>query len=81
MAVDTSLLTVGLALLLAGGRVLVKGASQLASALGFSELVIGVASLVRPLLIESTIISREIPMMLVATAAALILGLDRIRGA
>lgn len=43
-------------------------------------LVLGLAALVRPLLIESVIVSREIPMMLLATAATLILGLDRIRG-
>jgi len=43
-------------------------------------LVLGIAALVRPLKIESAIVSREIPMMLLATAATLILGLDRIRG-
>lgn len=44
-------------------------------------LVIGLCALLRPLRIESGIVSREIPMMLLATVAALILGLDRIRGA
>jgi cation:H+ antiporter len=44
-------------------------------------LVIGLSALVRPLPIESILISREIPMMLLATAAALVLGFDRIRGA
>jgi cation:H+ antiporter len=44
-------------------------------------LVLGLSALVRPLLIESEIVSREIPMLLLASAAALILGLDRLRGA
>ena len=43
-------------------------------------LVLGVAALVRSLRIDSTIVNREIPMMLLATAAAIILGLDRLRG-
>jgi len=43
-------------------------------------LVVGMASLVRPLQVESVIVSREIPMMLLATAATVILGLDRLRG-
>jgi cation:H+ antiporter len=43
-------------------------------------LVMALAATVRPLLIESVIVSREIPMMLLATAAGLLLGLDRIRG-
>jgi cation:H+ antiporter len=43
-------------------------------------LVIGVCAMLRPLLIDSAILRRELPMMLLATTAALILGLDRIRG-
>ena len=43
-------------------------------------LVLGLCALVRPLTFESQIVWREIPMMLLATAAALVLGLDRIRG-
>jgi cation:H+ antiporter len=43
-------------------------------------LVLGVSSMVRPLTIDSSILTREIPMMLLATAAALVLGLDRMRG-
>ncbi|MCZ6782466.1 MAG: calcium/sodium antiporter [Proteobacteria bacterium] len=41
-------------------------------------LVLGVAGLLRPLRIQSVIIFREIPMMMVATAAAVILSLDLI---
>jgi len=43
-------------------------------------LVIGLCAMLRPLLIDSLILRRELPMMLLATSAALILGLDRIRG-
>jgi cation:H+ antiporter len=116
----------GLALLIAGGEALVRGASNLAQDLGVSPLavgltvvafgtsapelavnttaalegntsvsfgnvigsnlanvglVLGCAALVRPLVVEGVVISREIPMMLLASAAALILGLDRLRGA
>ncbi len=126
MATHAALLALGLVLLVVGGRTLVAGASQLARALGVSELivgltvvafgtsapelavntlaavrgdasiafgnvvgsnianvalVVGLSALLRTLVIESAIVSREIPMMLLATAAALILGLDRIRGA
>ena len=125
MIVDLALLALGLAVLLAGGRSLVAGASELAGALGVSELtigmtvvafgtsapelavntlaaiegnttiafgnivgsnitnaalVIGVAAMIRPITMESVIVSREIPMMMVATFGALILGFDRIDG-
>jgi cation:H+ antiporter len=43
-------------------------------------LVLGFCVLLRPLRIESVIVFREIPMMLLATAAALVLGFDRFRG-
>ena len=39
-------------------------------------LIVGTAALIRPLEIHSTVISRELPMMLLATAAAVIMGLD-----
>jgi cation:H+ antiporter len=39
-------------------------------------LVVGLCALVRPLLIEEAVVRREIPMMLLASAAALILGMD-----
>jgi cation:H+ antiporter len=42
-------------------------------------LVIGVAALARPLVIGRGLVYREVPMMLLATAAALVLGLDRLR--
>lgn len=38
-------------------------------------LILGTAALVRPLVIESRVVAREIPMMLLATAAAAVLGL------
>ena len=41
-------------------------------------LILGVAALVRPLEIHSSVINRELPMMLLASAAAAILGLDRL---
>ncbi len=39
-------------------------------------LILGTAALIKPLHIEGSIISREIPMMLLATLAALVMGLD-----
>jgi len=41
-------------------------------------LIIGTAALIKPLAIHSTVISRELPMMLLATAAATVMGLDRL---
>jgi cation:H+ antiporter len=120
---DALCLAAGLALLLGGGHMLVRGASGLARDLGVPPLVVGltvvafgtsapelavnvtaalrgdtalsfgnvvgsnianiglilaVASMMRPLEVRGTVISREIPMMLVATAAVIVLGLDRI---
>ncbi len=43
-------------------------------------LILGCAALVRPLEVQSAVIVREMPMMLVASAAALVLGLDRASG-
>jgi len=43
-------------------------------------LILGVLALIRPLEVESSVVSREIPMMLLATAAVIVLGSDRIRG-
>ncbi|GAB6095404.1 calcium/sodium antiporter [Desulfatiferula olefinivorans] len=113
----------GLALLLGGGDVLVRGASDLAKSLGVSSLVIGltvvafgtsapelsvnllasfggnsdisfgniigsnianiglilgISALVRPLTISSVIITREIPMMVLASVLTLILAADRL---
>jgi len=42
--------------------------------------VMGVAAMVKPLRIEALIVSRELPIMLLATLSALIIGMDRIRG-
>ncbi len=116
-------LVAGLALLLGGGELLVRGASSLARDLGVPPLVVGLtvvafgtsapelavnvtaalrgdaalsfgnvigsnianiglilgtAALVRAVEVRGTVISREIPMMLVATAAVFVLGLDRV---
>jgi cation:H+ antiporter len=42
-------------------------------------LVIGIAALARPLVIARGLVRRELPMMLLATAAGVVLGLDRVR--
>lgn len=126
MILDAVILLVGLALLLAAGDILVRGASTLARRLGVSPLVIGLtvvafgtsapelavnvlaalegstalsfgnivgsnianialilgcAALIRPLAVQGSVIVREIPMMLLATAAFLIMEFDRLRGA
>lgn len=39
-------------------------------------LILGIAGLMAPLTIESVVLRREIPMMLLATAAAVVMGLD-----
>lgn len=123
MIFDLLLLMVGLGLLLGGGYLLVRGASDLAQNLGVSPLVVGLtvvafgtsapelavntiaalkgtsdisfgniigsnianiglilacAALIRPLDVKGSVISREIPMMLLATTAALIMGFDQI---
>jgi len=117
------MLVLGLALLLVGGEMLVRGASTLAGELGVSPLVVGLTvvafgtsapelavnvtaaleggavlsfgnvvgsnvaniglilglcAALRALDVAGTIVTREIPMMLVGTAAAIVLGLDRI---
>jgi cation:H+ antiporter len=41
-------------------------------------LIIGCAALIRPLHVQGSVIVREIPMMLLATGAALVMGLDTI---
>lgn len=125
MAVDFLQLVGGLALLLAGGYALVRGAGSLAHSLGVSPLLIGLtvvafgtsapelavnvtaalrdqggvafgnlmgsnlanvglvlgtAAVVRPLVIQGVLITREIPMMLLASFSVLVMGLDTLRG-
>lgn len=120
---DFLFFALGLAMLLGGGYLLVRGASALARNLGVSSLVIGLtvvafgtsapelavntsaaltgsgdiafgniigsnianiglvigcAALLRPLDVKESVISREIPMMLLATMAAVIMGLDMV---
>jgi cation:H+ antiporter len=41
-------------------------------------LILGISALIRPLAIQGTIISREIPMMLLASALALLAGMDHL---
>jgi cation:H+ antiporter len=43
-------------------------------------LILGLAAMVRPLSIQSIVVTREIPMMLLASMAALVMGLDGLRG-
>jgi cation:H+ antiporter len=121
MAINLLLLCSGLALLLGGGDLLVRGASALARSFQVSPLVIGltivsfgtsapelsvnllaafqgnseisfgniigsnianigliigISALVRPLAIEGVIITREIPMMVLASLLALVTGMD-----
>jgi cation:H+ antiporter len=121
MLLDLLLLVIGLALLLGGGDLLVRGASALARSFhvspliigltvvsfgtsapelsvnllaavkGNSEisfgniigsnianigLIIGICALIRPLTVQGMIITREIPMMVLASLMALITGMD-----
>ncbi|MFH1851537.1 MAG: calcium/sodium antiporter [Candidatus Neomarinimicrobiota bacterium] len=121
MLIQLLILLTGLALLLGGGELLVRGASALAKSLRVSPLVIGltivafgtsapelsvtllaavqgnteiafgniigsnianigliigIAALIKPLAIEGIIITREIPMMLLASLIALVAGMD-----
>ncbi len=43
-------------------------------------LVLGTAAVVRPLVIQGVLITREIPMMLLASFSVLVMGLDHLRG-
>jgi cation:H+ antiporter len=121
MATNLLFLLIGLAFLLGGGDLLVRGASALARSLGISSLVIGltvvafgtsapelainllaafkgnteisfgniigsnianigliigISALIKPLTIEGTIITREIPMMVLASFLVLVAGSD-----
>jgi cation:H+ antiporter len=122
MTVDLLVLVVGLALLMAGGEIVVRGAISLARELGVSPLVIGLTvvalgtsapemavnliaasqglgeisfgniigsnmaniglivgctALVRPIMVTGVVVAREIPMMLLATAATVVMGFDK----
>ncbi len=119
------ILLVGLAVLLGGAELLVRGATAIAQRLGVPPLVIGltvvafgtstpelavnvsaalagntgisfgnvvgsnianiglilaIAALVKPLSVHASIISREIPMLLLGTAAAITMAFDRVLG-
>ncbi len=121
MLADTLITITGLALLVVGGEVMVRGAGSLAQRVGVSPLAIGLTvvafgtsapelavnvtaawrgnpamsfgnifgsnmaniglivaltAMVQPLHIRNVIIRREVPMMILATAVAAVLGLD-----
>jgi len=123
MTINLLLLFTGLALLLGGGDLLVRGASALAKRFGIPPLVIGltvvafgtsapelsvnllaafqgnteisfgniigsnianiglilgISALIKPLAIEGTIITREIPMMVLASFLILVAGMDNL---
>lgn len=121
MILQIVLLAAGLGLLLAGGDILVRGASALSRSLGVSPLfigltvvafgtsapelsinllaafqgtpeisfgniigsnianiglILGISALIRPLSIKGLVISREIPMMILASFLTLLIGMD-----
>jgi cation:H+ antiporter len=121
MLTDLALTILGIAVLLGGGELMVKGAAALAKRLGISSLavgltvvafgtsapelavslkatltgsgnlafgnifgsnlaniglIVGIAAMVRPLPIDNMVVRRELPMMLLAVAAAIIMTLD-----
>lgn len=121
--IDAVLLVIGIALLITGGDLLVRGATSLAGILGISPLIIGltivafgtsspelavnvaaalkgstdlsfgniigsnianiglilgIAALIKPIKVHSAVIVREIPMMILATGAALVMGFDHV---
>ncbi|MEN8184282.1 MAG: calcium/sodium antiporter [Myxococcota bacterium] len=125
MSYEPLLLVPGLASLLVGGDVVVRGASTLARTLGISPLVVGLTvvafgtsmpelavnltatwegnsslafgnivgsnlaniglvvgmtALLRPIPLDRTIVIRELPMMLLATSAAWVMGSDFVAG-
>ncbi len=122
---DALLLGAGIALLVAGGESLVRGAAALARQMGVSPLVVGltvvafgtsapelavnvtaavrgngaiafgnligsnlaniglilaVSALVSKISVDSIVVTREIPMMLLASVATLVMGMDVLRG-
>lgn len=125
MILDIIYVIIGIALLVAGGEFMVRGASSLARSFGISSLVIGltvvafgtsapelvvnvraalggngdmslgnvlgsnlaniglilgIAAMIRPLAIKALVVRREIPMMLVATAAVFVMAVIRFPG-
>jgi cation:H+ antiporter len=79
---DGILLALGLVLLLGGGEAVVRGAASLARSIGSNManvgLVVGICGLLRPLKIDSVVVSREIPMMLLATVVVIVMACDTI---
>ena len=125
MALDIALVILGLSMLVAGGEVMIRGATGLAAGLGVSPLaigltvvafgtsapelavnvnaalagkggvsfgniigsnmaniglILGLTALIKPIALRRSFVSRELPMMLLATIATLIMGFDRVLG-
>ncbi len=72
-------LAVNVGAALAGDTALAFG-NVIGSNIANIGLVIGLCAITRPLLIENVVISREIPMLLLASVATVILGLDGVTG-
>ena len=62
------------------GRPAISFGNIVGSNLANIGAVVGATSLLRPILVTGVVIAREIPMMLLATAAAIVLGFDRVLG-
>ena len=125
MLVEVVFVILGLTLLVAGGEVMIRGATGLATGLGVSPLaigltvvafgtsapelavnvnaalagkggvsfgniigsnmaniglILGLTALIKPISMRRSFVSRELPMMLLATIATLIMGFDRALG-
>jgi len=125
MSVDIIFVILGLAMLVAGGEVMIRGATGLATGLGVSPLaigltvvafgtsapelavnvnaaladkggvsfgniigsnmaniglILGLTALIKPIVLRRSFVSRELPMMLLATVATLIMGFDQVLG-
>ena len=125
MYVEVVFVILGLALLVGGGEVMIRGATGLAAGLGVSPLaigltvvafgtsapelavninaalagnggvsfgniigsnmaniglIVGLTALIKPISIRRSFVSRELPMMLLATVAVMIMGFDQVLG-
>jgi cation:H+ antiporter len=64
----------------AGGNGTLAFGNLVGSNLANVGLVLAVSALLRPLVVESVVVTREIPMMLLASTATLVMGFDMLRG-
>ncbi|MEM7410569.1 MAG: calcium/sodium antiporter [Myxococcota bacterium] len=62
------------------GRPAISFGNIIGSNLANIGVVVGATSLFRPILVRGVVIARELPMMLLATAAAVVMGFDRVLG-